>query len=114
VARKVISWYISLKIRQNTHKILMDSEMLMMYSTALGIDQWARKTKAMRLQEESLSAMRKAYMSSAASNIRFSNAVDRIQGKNCVFAGVGMSMFEACAACRYQWFQQFSILGDFL
>ena len=44
----------------------------------------------------------------------FEFAVDRIQGKNCVFADVGMSMFEACAACRYQWFQQFSILSDFL
>jgi len=48
--------------------------MLMMYSTALGIEQWARKTKALRLQEESLSAIRNVYMSSAASGIRFSNS----------------------------------------
>jgi hypothetical protein len=66
----------------------MDSEMLMMYSTALGIDQWARKTKALCLQEGSLSAMRKAYMSSAASNNKvFDFAVDGIQGKNCGFCG---------------------------
>jgi hypothetical protein len=41
----------------------------------------------------------------------FQFAVDGIQSKNAVFADVGMSIF---GACRYQWFQQFSILGDFL
>lgn len=44
----------------------------------------------------------------------FEFAVDGVYGEYCVFADIGMTMFEAGAACGDEGFEEFGVLGDFL
>jgi hypothetical protein len=120
VARKVTSWYISLPQNPSKHardelKVLQGTDGLGSADNvfnSLGHRPMGEENTGVALaggvalgNEGSLHELR-----SVGYEV-FEFAVDGIQGKNCAFADVRMSMFEAC---RYQWLQRFSILGDFL
>ena len=40
-------------------------------------------------------------------------AIDRVDGKNSIFADIGMSVLEAGATRRYEGFEELRVLGDF-
>jgi hypothetical protein len=72
----------------------------MMYSTAFGIEQWARKTKALRLQLESLTLRSKEgeHQFSCIWNEMFELAIYRVESEDGVLPDIRGSMLETCAA----------------